>query len=132
MSEAQGITITNACYACYILDDICMECEDTRQARDSNIAHAIVDEGNLQYSKQLSYNLPENSGHEWVGSTTRVEPYFVYATQTWEDTREEFLDPISVITDRLFELNTDMPPNSMVCQSCHYTHNKHSQCPNCN
>lgn len=132
MSEQQGITITNACYACYLLDDICMECEDTRQARDSNIAHAIVDEGNLQYSKQLSYNLPENSGHEWVGSTTRVKPYFVYATQTWEDTREEFLDPISVITDRLFDLNMEMPPNSMVCQTCHYTCNKHAACPNCN
>ena len=132
MSEQQGITITNSCYACYLLDDICMECEDTRQARDTNIAHAIVDEGNLQYHKQLSYNQPEDSGHEWIGSTTRVEPYFVWATQTWEDTREEFLPPITVITDRLFELNMEMPPNSMVCQTCHYTCNKHAACPNCN
>lgn len=132
MSEQQGITITNACYACYILDDICMECEDTRQARDSDIAHAIVDEGNLQYPRPLSYNLPAISGHEIVGSTTRVEPYFVWATQTWEDTREEFLPPITVITDRLFDLNMDMPPNSMVCQTCHYTCNMHAVCPNCN
>lgn len=132
MSEQLGISVTNTCYACYMLDDACMECEDTRQARDSNIAHAIVDEGNLQYRRQLSYNLPEDSGHEWVGSTTRVEPYFVWATQTWEDTREEFLPPITVITDRLFELNMEMPPNSMVCQTCHYTCNKHAACPNCN
>ena len=132
MSESQGISITNACYACYILDDICIECDDSRTARDSNIAHAIVDEGNLQYRKQLSYNLPESSGHDWVSPTTRVEPYFVYATQTWEDTREEFLDPITVITDRLFDLSFDMPANSVICQDCHYTYNKHTKCPNCN
>jgi hypothetical protein len=132
MSESQGITITNTCYACYILDDICIECDDRRTANDTNIAHAIVDEGNLQYRKQLSYNLPESSGHDWVSPTTRVEPYFVYATQTWEDTREEFLDPITVITDRLFDLSFDMPANSVICQDCHYTYNKHTKCPNCN
>ncbi len=132
MSEQIGISVTNACYHCYILNEVCMECEDTRTARDSNIAHAIVDEGNLQYSKQLSYNLPESSGHDWVSPTTRVEPYFVYATQTWEDTREEFLEPITVITDRLFDLSFDMPANSVICQDCHYTYNKHTQCPNCN
>jgi hypothetical protein len=132
MSEQIGISVTNACYHCYILNEVCMECEDTRTARDSNIAHAIVDEGNLQYRKQLSYNLPESSGHDWVGSTTRVEPYFVYATQTWEDTREEFLDPVTVITDRLFDLSFDMPANSIVCPDCRYTFNKHTQCPNCN
>lgn len=123
MSESLGISVTNACYACYMLDDACMECEDTRQARDTNIAHAIVDEGNLQYRKQLSYNLPEDSGHEWVGAVTR----------TYRDKeRNEFLEPITVITDRIFDMGFDMPANSIVCQDCHYTYNKHTTCPNCN
>jgi len=132
MSESLGISVTNSCYSCYMLDSICMECDDRRTAIDTNIAHNMVDEGNLQYPRQLSYNQPEDSGHEWIGSTVRVEPYFVWATQTWEDTREEFLPPITVITDRLFELNMEMPPNSMVCQTCNYTCNKHAPCPNCN
>jgi len=126
MSESLGISVTNACYHCYILNEVCMECEDTRTARDSNIAHAIVDEGNLQYRKQLSYNLPESSGHDWVSPTT---------LGTWYDPeaeREEFLEPITVITDRLFDLSFDMPANSVICQDCHYTYNKHTQCPNCN
>jgi hypothetical protein len=126
MSESLGISVTNGCYQCYMLDDACMDCEDTRTARDTNIAHAIVDEGNLQYSKQLSYNLPESSGHDWVSSTT---------LGTWYDPetqREEFLEPITVITDRLFDLSFDMPANSVICQDCHYTYNKHTQCPNCN
>jgi RNA polymerase subunit RPABC4/transcription elongation factor Spt4 len=25
-----------------------------------------------------------------------------------------------------------MPANSVICQDCHYTYNKHTQCPNCN
>ncbi len=123
MSESLGISITNGCYACYMLDDACMECEDTRQARDSNIAHAIVDEGNLQYSKQLSYNLPESSGHDWIGAVTRI-----YGDKE----RNEFLEPITVITDRIFDMGFDMPANSIVCQDCHYTYNKHTTCPNCN
>ena len=126
MSEQQGISVTNGCYQCYMLDDACMDCEDTRQARDSDIAHAIVDEGNLQYPRPLSYNLPAISGHEWVGTTT---------VGTWYDPeaiREEYVEAVSLITDRLFDLNMDMPPNSMVCQTCHYTCNKHAACPNCN
>jgi hypothetical protein len=108
-----------------------MDCEDTRTARDTNIAHDIVDEGNNQYERPM-HRVDDPSGHEWVGSTTRIEPYFNWLTQEWEDTREEFLPPITVITDRLFELNMDMPPNSMVCQTCYYTCNKHAACPNCN
>jgi rubrerythrin len=137
MSEQQGISVTNACYSCYILDDVCMDCEDSRLTKEAIAVHEIVDEGNDIYRYAPMYTSmtkidKAESGHEWVGSTTRVEPYFVWATQSWEDTRDEFLEPISLLTDRLYELNTDMPPNSMVCQTCHYTCNKHAQCPNCN
>lgn len=131
MSEQQGISVTNGCYQCYMLDDACMDCEDTRTARDTNIAHDIVDEGSNQYKRPM-HRVDNPSGSDWVGSTTRIEPYFNWLTQEWEDTREEFLPPITVITDRLFELNMEMPPNSMVCETCHYTCNKHAACPNCN
>ena len=137
MSEQIGISVTNACYHCYMLNEVCMDCEDRRQANDAIFAHELVDDGNDIYRYAPMYTSmtkieAETSGHEWVGSTTRVEPYFVYATQTWEDTREEFLEPITVITDRLFDLSFDMPANSVICQDCHYTYNKHTKCPNCN
>ena len=134
MSEQQGISVTNGCYQCYMLDDACMDCEDTRLTQEAIAVHEIVDEGNdiyPMYTTMTKIDTPE-SGHEWVGSTTRIEPYFNWLTQEWEDTREEFLPPITVITDRLFDLNMEMPPNSMVCQTCHYTCNKHAACPNCN
>jgi len=116
------LTVTNACYQCMIQMELCPDCSDLRDSRATDIAHDMVDEGNLQYRNQW-HAVTEPSGHEWVSSTTRVEPYFVYATQTWEDTREEYLEAISLIADRLFDLNVDMPPNSTVCQACHYTYN---------
>lgn len=134
---ALGISVMTQCHNCLLLDSVCPDCEETRQANEAVFAHNLVDDGSdiyryaPMYTSLTKIDTPE-SGHEWVGSTTRVEPYFVWATQSWEDTREEFLPPITVITDRLFDLNMEMPPNSMVCQTCHYTCNKHAVCPNCN
>ena len=120
---ALGISVMTQCHNCLLLDSVCQDCEDSRQANDANIAHAIVDEGNLQYSIPLTYNLPQESGHDWVGAVTR----------TYRDKeRNEFLEPITVITDRIFDMGFDMPANSIVCQDCHYTYNKHTTCPNCN
>ena len=133
------LTVSNPCYQCMIQMELCVDCQDLRDSRATNIAHDLVDEASNQYKHPMHrVDNPSNHewvrwvNHEWVSPTTRVEPYFVWATQSWEDTRDEFLEPISLLTDRLYELNTDMPPNSMVCQTCHYTCNKHAQCPNCN
>jgi hypothetical protein len=131
MSESLGITITNNCYACYMLNEVCMECDDRRQANDAIFAHELVDDGNDIYRYAPMYTSmtkieAETSGHEWVSSTT---------LGTWYDPkaeREEFLEPMTVITDRLFDLSFDMPANSVICQDCHYTFNKHTKCPNCN
>jgi hypothetical protein len=125
------LTVTNACYQCMIQMELCPDCSDLRDSRATDIAHDMVDEGNLIYSSQW-HSVTEPSGHEWVSSTTRVEPYFSIYTLKMEDTREEYLEAVSLITDRLFDLNADMPANSIVCQACHYTYNKHAQCPNCN
>lgn len=131
MSEQQGISITNACYQCMIQMELCPDCTDLRDSRATEFAHEIVDEGNDIYRYAPMYTSLTKieapvSGHEWVGTTT---------VGTWYDPeaiREEYLEAVSLITDRLFDLNVDMPPNSTVCQACHYTYNKHSQCPNCN
>ena len=116
------LTVTNACYQCMIQMELCPDCSDLRDSRATDIAHDLVDEGNLQYRRQW-HSVTEPSGHEWIGSTTIGKD---------GKEREEYLEAISLITDRIFDLNVDMPPNSTVCQSCHYTYNKHAQCPNCN
>jgi hypothetical protein len=125
------LTISNPCYQCMIQMELCVDCQDLRDSRATNIAHEIVDEANLIYPAQW-HSVTEPSGHDWVSPTTRVEPYFVYATQTWEDTRDEFLEPITNLSDRFFELVVDLGPHEMVCQDCRMVCNKHAVCPSCN
>jgi hypothetical protein len=125
------LTVSNPCYQCMIQMELCVDCQDLRDSRATNIAHDIVDEGSIQYHNQMLL-ITEPSAHDWVSPTTRVEPYFVYATQTWEDTREEFLEPITNLSDRFFELVVDLGPHETVCQDCHMVCNKHAVCPSCN
>jgi hypothetical protein len=125
------LTVSNPCYQCMIQMELCVDCQDLRDSRATNIAHEIVDEANLIYPAQW-HSITEPSGHDWVSPTTRVEPYFVYATQTWEDTRDEFLEPITNLSDRFFELVVDLGPHEMVCQDCRMVCNKHAVCPSCN
>lgn len=125
------LTVSNPCYQCMIQMELCVDCQDLRDSRVTDIAHELVDEGNLAYPKQW-HAVTEPSGHEWVSATTRVEPYFVYATQTWEDTREEYLEPITNLSDRFFEMVVDLGPHETVCKDCHMVCNKHAVCPSCN
>jgi hypothetical protein len=125
------LTVSNPCYQCMIQMELCVDCQDLRDSRATNIAHEIVDEANLIYPAQW-HSITEPSGHDWVSPTTRVEPYFVYATQTWEDTRDEFLEPITNLSDRFFELVVDLGSHETVCQDCHMVCNKHAVCPSCN
>jgi hypothetical protein len=69
MSESQGISITNQCYDCMQLDTLCVNCQDLADARSAQIAHDLVDEGNLQYRRPWLLTT-EPSGHDWVSSTT--------------------------------------------------------------
>jgi hypothetical protein len=125
---ALGISIMTQCHNCLLLDSVCQDCEDSRQANEAIFAHNLVDDSSDIYRYAPMYTSltkieAEPSGHDWVGSVTR----------TYQDKeRNEFLEPITVITDRIFDLTFDMPANSVICQDCHYTFNKHTQCPNCN
>jgi len=65
-AQSLGISITNQCYDCMQLDSKCMNCEDQQEARDSAIAHDIVDEGNNQYRIPLSWLRDEPTGHNWT------------------------------------------------------------------
>ena len=143
---SDSISVTNQCYDCMLSDSLCSECLDNQEARASDIAHQLVDERNLQYSNVWSSTSAQPSGHEWVSPTTRVKPYFVYATQTWEDTRSEFYQATTYLADRLtqswflgkhiFDMTVEddelvIPTNYAICDSCHMMKNKGVICPNC-
>jgi hypothetical protein len=151
MSESLGIAVTNSCYQCQALDSLCPDCDDLKFSRDSYIAHEIVDDGNLQYKHIWSNGDSTVSGHDWVGAviklSNRTKRYKVGASMTedtireyliieeMEDTRKEFLDPITNLVDRLpndLETSVTVLDYEVLCPSCHLYHHKSlSDCPIC-
>lgn len=158
-TETQGITVTNMCYQCYCLNELCPDCQETRDIQDIQNAHLIVDEssdyyvstfrgtvlkavpdktvangGSVAEPRPLSVARDAESGHDWVGSITKLTRPFRQWDGTWVEERYEFLDAISIITDRIYDLETSVTitANEVVCGSCHLTYNKYQQdCPVC-
>ena len=93
-----SLTISNVCPECIAQEQLCVDCVEEADARLTDKAYALVDEGNLQYKRQWMITT-EPSGHDWISPIVRVEPYFVFATQTWEDTRAEYKEPTVSLQD---------------------------------
>ena len=119
-TEENGVSIQEMTCDCdhrdLVLDQLCPDCQEQKEARDANIAHQIVDEGNLQYKFIWSIQSDEPSGHDWTNRD------------------DEFLEPIALLADRLYDLETSLTvtANETVCENCHYLHNAAIICPNCN
>jgi len=65
-NTSNGISVTNQCYNCMQLDTLCIDCQDLADARSAQIAHEMVDEGNLQYRNPWSWMKDMPSGHDWT------------------------------------------------------------------
>jgi len=132
--ESNGISITNMCYQCHALTELCPDCQDLKDSRDTEIAYQLVDEGNLQYKYVWSQTNTEVSGHDWIGAVTKLSRPARLVDGTVVEERYEFTDPISLIADRLYDVETSLTvtANETVCDSCRYVYNKAIACPNCN
>lgn len=114
MNEALGISVTNMCYQCYALNELCPDCLEAKEIRDIQNAHQIVDEhsdyyfrgygknktavasaGSLGEPSPLSSLRDETSGHDWVGAVTRLLRPYRAVDGTIVNERYEFL-PLSV------------------------------------
>lgn len=95
MSESLGITITNQCYECMVIErdrlagfqggSMCQACAETKEGRDDSIAHDLVDEGSGQY-KHPMHRVDEPSGHDWTSSE------IFYGAQRWQAKMSEEWD----------------------------------------
>lgn len=125
-TESNGISIQTMCYQCQALDELCTDCQELKDSRDTYVAHQIVDEGNLQYQNIWSNGDSDISGHDWVGAVVRL----VDGRE-----RKEFLDPITNLVDRLpndLETSVTVLDYEVLCPSCHlYHHESLSECPIC-
>lgn len=78
----QGISITNTCYDCMQLDEVCQNCEDQKEANDSFIAHELVDNGSDIYRYAPMYTSlmkieKETSNHDWTKRDGEFKPPIV-------------------------------------------------------
>lgn len=111
-----GISVERQCLDC-TADVLCTACLETKESQDSFIAHQIVDGGNDTYLYQGLYqplskveDMP--SGHDWTE-------------------RDEFLEPTSLISDRIFDTDPDVHQFEKVCSTCHLVVNREVGCTAC-
>ena len=117
-----NLSLANGCYTCMLAESVCEACADERDARLTDRAWEIVDDGNEVYRWTLSRKSDDPSGHDWIGAQTRQDNGKI---------RDEFLEPVSLLSDRFFDLDIEVPVGSTVCADCHYVCNSHIACPNC-
>lgn len=142
-----GLSLANVCPMCIEQEQLCVDCVDTADARLTDKAYALVDEGNTQYRRTWSRQDEQPSGSDWIASETHVRDrgWIVKFTEIWDEdnpfrlvelsvkfiktdeplTRLEYLPPIVQLQDggeyeELWELD-DMRQFSReyVCQACH-------------
>jgi len=117
-----NLSLSNGCYTCMLAERICEACADEQDARLTDRAWDIVDEGNEVYRWTLTRKSDDPSGHDWVGAHTKRDNGTI---------REEFLEPTSLLSDRFFDLDVEVPVGSTICADCHYVCNASAKCPNC-
>ena len=158
MEQARAFS-ADACSECVGLTELCPACQDLRDVRDVENAQLIVDEssdyyistfrgtvlravpdkpvangGSVAEPRPLSVTRDAESGHDWIGSVTKLIRPALMPDGSLKEERYEFLDAISVITDRIFDLETSITvtANEIVCGSCNLIYYKHQQdCPIC-
>ena len=126
---SNGINITNQCYDCLQMDALCDNCQDLADARVADLAHELVDEGNLQYKYQWVYSIKQPSGHDWVSATQIVgkdtDGFFILRKEYFEGEIHARSESIS------FDDDTEIPNNQVVCNWCHLTTLAETKCFNC-
>lgn len=134
-TESNGISIQTMCYQCQALSELCPDCQEQRDARDTEVAHQIVDESEDYI--HIGYGVRKRTVANG-GAVSELNPMSVIrdlpSGHDWTDRDDEFLPPIAMLADRLFDLESSIiiTPAEVICQDCHLVFNKWSICPNCN
>ena len=135
MSDSLGISVQAMCYQCQALTELCPDCQEQRDTRDTVLAHQIVDESEDYII--IGYGVRKRTVANG-GAVSEYNPMSVIrdlpSGHDWTEREGELLEPISLIADRLYDLETSLTvtANETVCDSCHYVHNSAIKCPNCN
>lgn len=118
-TQGDSLTVTNVCPECIAQEQLCVECVELADARLTDKAYELVDEGNLQYKRQWMI-VTEPSGHDW----TDREGEYKLPTVFLQDGGE---------VDNLWELEDETQRRREVeCQWCHIMTPKiYNDCQSC-
>lgn len=97
-NEHQGISITNQCYDCMLMDTLCDECQDLADARLAEKAHDLVDEGNVHYKHQWLLTT-EPSAHDWVSPVVYLPRPAILQDGRIVEFRYEYKPPVTNLQD---------------------------------
>jgi hypothetical protein len=136
-TQEDSLTITNVCPECIAQEQLCTDCVELADAKLTDKAYELVDEGNLQYKHQWLLN-SQPSGHDWVGPNVRLVRPATLPDGTVVDERYEYLQPIVFIADggevdNLWELeDATQRARETECQWCHIlTPKLYNDCQSC-
>ena len=117
-----GIAITNPCWVCASLDDICPTCQDEYDNKQIVRAYELVDDGNLSQPRPMAWLKEMPSGHDFIGSITRRPDGTL---------RYEFCEPTVSMEDRIHNPELEVSSKETICQACMYVCWAELPCPNC-
>ena len=119
-----SLTLTNTCPECIAQEQLCTDCVDEADAKLTDKAYELVDEGNVQYKHQWLLTT-EPSGHDWTESVTYLQRPAILPDGTIQLYRYEYLQPVTNLTDggeldNLWELDDlTQRERETVCHWCH-------------
>jgi hypothetical protein len=133
------LSIMNDCFNCSLIDELCFECLDNKEALDSFIAHQIIDKHSEAEKRILSRISDEPSGHDWVSNKTRRPDGTIRREQ-----KKQVYDINNRLPSWLFlgqhifpllaqnELDAylALPSTDTICVSCHLQINRFVGCFN--
>lgn len=134
MENEIGINIQYTCFACNLIGERCIECQDELDANNTSRAWELVDEGNMQYRFTLSHVQSDPSGHDWVSSVTRSADKSERSEFAPTSVRiEDGLDELTLLRLNLQELEDETQRNREVeCPWCHLlTPKQFNDCQDC-
>lgn len=118
-TQEDSLTITNVCPDCIAQEQLCVDCVELADARLTDRAYELVDEGNLIYKSQW-LSITEPSGHDWTEREGEFKLPVVFLTDGGE-------------LDNAWELEDyTQARREVVCQVCHLTTPKmYNECQSC-
>jgi hypothetical protein len=92
------LSLTNTCPECIAQEQLCTDCVDTADARLTDKAYELVDEGNLQYKHQW-LQTTEPSSHDWVSAIVYLPRPAVQFDGSIVEFRYEYKKPTTDLQD---------------------------------